>query len=106
MDLGIASKHGARVVGVVSALPSEGKSTISINLAQLLAGQGARVLLLDADIRNPGATRALARHATEGLLEVLLEGRNIRDVLLHDEKPGSLSSRPSSSNAYRILPSC
>lgn len=86
MDLGIASKHGARVVGVVSALPSEGKSTISINLAQLLAGQGARVLLLDADIRNPGATRALARHATEGLLEVLLEGRNIRDVLLHDEK--------------------
>ncbi len=86
IDLGIASKHGARVVGVVSALPSEGKSTISINLAQLLAGQGARVLLLDADIRNPGATRALARHATEGLLEVLLEGRNIRDVLLHDEK--------------------
>ena len=86
IDLGIATKHGARVVGVVSALPSEGKSTISINLAQLLAGQGARVLLLDADIRNPGATRALARHATEGLLEVLLEGRNIRDALLHDEK--------------------
>ncbi len=86
IDLGIAAKSGARVVGVVSALPSEGKSTISINLAQLLAGQGARVLLLDADIRNPGATRALARHAGEGLLEVLLEGRNVRDVLLHDEK--------------------
>lgn len=86
IDLGIPAKSGARVVGVVSALPSEGKSTISINLAQLLAGQGARVLLLDADIRNPGATRALARHAGEGLLEVLLEGRNMRDVLLHDEK--------------------
>ncbi|WP_162824919.1 AAA family ATPase, partial [Escherichia coli] len=64
----------------------EGKSTISINLAQLLAAQGARVLLLDADIRNPGATRALARHATAGLLEVLLEGRSIRDALVHDEK--------------------
>ncbi|WP_097099988.1 MULTISPECIES: polysaccharide biosynthesis tyrosine autokinase [unclassified Rhizobium] len=86
IDLGIPPKTGARVVGVVSALPSEGKSTISINLAQLLAGQGARVLLLDADIRNPGATRALGRHAAEGLLEVLLEGRNMRDVLLHDEK--------------------
>ncbi|MFK3781091.1 polysaccharide biosynthesis tyrosine autokinase [Agrobacterium sp. NPDC089420] len=86
MDLGIPAKSGARVVGVVSSLPSEGKSTISINLAQLLAGQGARVLLLDADIRNPGATRALARHAGEGLLEVLLEGRAMRDVLLHDEK--------------------
>ncbi|MES5048082.1 polysaccharide biosynthesis tyrosine autokinase [Rhizobium nepotum] len=86
IDLGIPAKSGARVVGVISALPGEGKSTISINLAQLLAGQGARVLLLDADIRNPGATRALARHAGEGLLEVLLEGRNMRDVLLHDEK--------------------
>lgn len=86
IDLGIPAKSGARVVGVVSALPGEGKSTISINLAQLLAGQGARVLLLDADIRNPGATRALARHAGEGLLEVLLEGRNMRDVLVHDEK--------------------
>jgi succinoglycan biosynthesis transport protein ExoP len=86
IDLGIAAKSGARVVGVVSALPSEGKSTISINLAQLLAAQGARVLLLDADIRNPGATRALARHATAGLLEVLLEGRSIRDALVHDEK--------------------
>ncbi|WP_332305558.1 polysaccharide biosynthesis tyrosine autokinase [Rhizobium sp. GR12] len=86
IDLGIPAKTGARVVGVVSALPGEGKSTISINLAQLLAGQGARVLLLDADIRNPGATRALARHAGEGLLEVLMEGRNMRDVLVHDEK--------------------
>ncbi len=86
IDLGIPAKSGARIVGVVSSLPSEGKSTISINLAQLLAGQGARVLLLDADIRNPGATRAMARHASEGLLEVLLEGRNLQDVLLRDEK--------------------
>lgn len=86
IDLGIPAKSGARIVGVVSALPSEGKSTISINLAQLLAGQGARVLLLDADIRNPGATRAMARHASEGLLEVLLEGRSVQDVLLRDEK--------------------
>lgn len=86
IDLGISAKSGARIVGVVSALPSEGKSTISINLAQLLAGQGARVLLLDADIRNPGATRAMARHASEGLLEVLLEGRSVQDVLLRDEK--------------------
>ncbi|UXU00024.1 polysaccharide biosynthesis tyrosine autokinase [Agrobacterium tumefaciens] len=86
IDLGISAKSGARIVGVVSALPSEGKSTISINLAQLLAGQGARVLLLDADIRNPGATRAMARHASEGLLEVLLEGRSVQDVVLRDEK--------------------
>jgi len=86
IDLGIPAKSGARIVGVVSALPSEGKSTISINLAQLLAGQGSRVLLLDADIRNPGATRAMARHASEGLLEVLLEGRSVQDVVLRDEK--------------------
>ncbi len=76
----------AKIIGVVSTLPGEGKSTISMNFAELLAMQGSRTLLIDCDLRNPGSTRALAGHADEGLVEVLTEGRPIKDLLLKSDK--------------------
>lgn len=75
-----------KVLGVVSTLPGEGKSTIASNLAELLASQGSKVLLIDADMRNPGATRALGRHAEGGLLEVLVGQLPLENVLMFDEK--------------------
>ena len=83
-DLNINRK--SKVIGIVSTLPGEGKSTIAINFAELLAGQGARTLLIDADLRNPGATRALGRHADAGILEAVLSGRPIQDLLLLNPK--------------------
>ncbi|WP_207774143.1 polysaccharide biosynthesis tyrosine autokinase [Rhizobium rhizogenes] len=80
--------EGGRVVGVVSTLPGEGKSTVAINLAQLTASQGARVILIDCDFRNPGSTRAVASHAEKGLLEVLISGTRLQDVTLLNEKTG------------------
>lgn len=71
-----------KIVGIVSVLPSEGKSTISKNLASLVAHLGARTLLLDADLRNPGLSRAIAPDAEQGLLDVLLDGAPYRKLLL------------------------
>ncbi|QWW71907.1 polysaccharide biosynthesis tyrosine autokinase [Rhizobium sp. WYJ-E13] len=73
-----------KIIGVVSCLPSEGKSTLAINFAQLLSNQGARTLLIDGDLRNPGATRALGQHAANGLLEALLQDRSLDDLILTD----------------------
>jgi succinoglycan biosynthesis transport protein ExoP len=84
-DLNIPDTTG-RFMGVVSVLPGEGKSTVSINLAQLLASQGAKTLLIDADLRNPGATRQLGRHAQAGLLQAVLDNQPIQPLLLHDPK--------------------
>ncbi|MGE7371185.1 polysaccharide biosynthesis tyrosine autokinase [Neorhizobium sp. NPDC001467] len=78
------SGEGARVIGVVSALPGEGKTTISANLSGLLSMQGARTLLIDADLRNPGATRALALHADRGILEALTENEPLDRILMFD----------------------
>lgn len=78
-DLHVIKPH--KVLGVVSVLPGEGKSTVAVNLARTLA-MSARTLLIDADLRNPGATRALGQHAEAGLLEVLLEGRSPASVML------------------------
>lgn len=85
VDMENSSSH-SKVIGVISCLPGEGKSTIAINLAQLLAMQGSRTLLIDADLRNPGATRLIGRHAEQGILEALLEGKPLKDVLLLDSK--------------------
>jgi polysaccharide biosynthesis transport protein len=85
VDLSIGKPR--KIIGIVSALPGEGKSTIAVNLAQTLA-KSAPTLLIDADLRNPGATRALAQHADDGLLEILLENRSPASVLLSDQQTG------------------
>ncbi|ANK86871.1 MULTISPECIES: polysaccharide biosynthesis tyrosine autokinase [Rhizobium] len=81
-----ASDQRCKVIGVVSSLPGEGKSTTAINFAKLLAMQGARCLLIDADMRNPGATRAIGRHAEAGLLEAIVDNRPLKDLILLDPK--------------------
>ena len=48
-----------KVVGIVSLLPNEGKTLIAKNFASLLAWQGAKTLLIDADLRGRGLTRRL-----------------------------------------------
>jgi succinoglycan biosynthesis transport protein ExoP len=61
-----------RVIGVVSAMPGEGKSTTAANFAALLASSGKRTLLIDADLRNPGLTRMLKKPPQAGLVEAVL----------------------------------
>lgn len=85
VDIDGPSQAG-KVVGIVSSLPGEGKSTFAINFAELLAVQGARVLLIDGDLRNPGATRSIARHADAGLLEVIAGDRDFKEVVMFDAK--------------------
>lgn len=46
------------VVGLISLLPSEGKSTIAANLAVSLSAAGHKVILIDLDSRNPSLSRA------------------------------------------------
>ncbi|PYE88809.1 polysaccharide biosynthesis tyrosine autokinase [Phyllobacterium leguminum] len=62
----------SKVIGIVSVLPNEGKSTVAANFAGLLAANGAKTLLIDADLRNPGLTRALSLNPQKGLVEVLM----------------------------------
>jgi succinoglycan biosynthesis transport protein ExoP len=56
---------------MLSALPNEGKSTVSANLAGLFANSGAKTLLVDCDLRNPGLSQRLAPNARSGLLQML-----------------------------------
>ena len=64
----LSSSVGAnRVIGITSSVPSEGKSTIAASLAQLSAHSGARVILVDCDLRRPSLSQELAPNETTGL---------------------------------------
>jgi succinoglycan biosynthesis transport protein ExoP len=83
MDLGNVAKSN-KVIGVTSSLPNEGKSVISASLAQLCTPGGARVILIDCDLRQPLLSQKLAPKATKGLIDVLTGSSDVEDVVWTD----------------------
>jgi succinoglycan biosynthesis transport protein ExoP len=75
-----------KVIGVTSTLPNEGKSTLSSNLAHLIADAGGRVLLLDGDLRSPSLSRWLAPEAP-GLIDVVIGNASLESSIV--TLPGS-----------------
>lgn len=70
-----------RTLVLSSAEPGEGKSTTTANLAVALAQQGARVLLIDADLRRGALHELFGQSREPGLSNVLL-GRVSLDAAL------------------------
>ncbi len=60
-----------RTVLVTSATSGEGKSVVALHLASAAARMGARVLLLEADLRRPTLSRRLGLQNEIGLSDVL-----------------------------------
>jgi len=77
---------GGKVIGFVSALPGEGKTTVAGGFAAFLAKSGARTLLIDADLRNPSMTRTLDYTDAKGLLELVADKASFADLVKTDAK--------------------
>src|SRR4029077_1405957 len=87
---------------VTSAVPGEGKSTISANLAITLALSGAKTLLVDGDLRRGAIHEAFDVSSKVGLAEVLKQEVNWREVVVPTRYPnlfvlprGKILSQPS-----------
>jgi polysaccharide biosynthesis transport protein len=72
---------GKRTIAVTSTQPLEGKTTTACNLAVALALGGARVMLIDADMRRPGLHRTMGLRNDVGLSHVLTGQARIRDAV-------------------------
>ncbi|MBI3404788.1 MAG: polysaccharide biosynthesis tyrosine autokinase [Acidobacteria bacterium] len=70
------------VILVTSALPGEGKTAVSTNLAILLARLNRRVLLVDADFRRPSVHRALQISANSGLGALLRKTAKFEEAVI------------------------
>jgi len=88
----------ANMIMVTSAMPGEGKTFTSINLAMSIAMEMDKtVLLIDADVAKPDVTARLGVEAEKGLIDVLLDdGLTLPEVLLRTDIP-KLTLLPSGS---------
>jgi succinoglycan biosynthesis transport protein ExoP len=77
-----------KVILITSAVPGEGKTTLSTNLAASFVQQGKRVLLLEADMRRP-VIRANMGLPGNGGLSLLLTGQSEENAIFaHPQMPG------------------
>ena len=86
-----------QVIAVTSPAAGEGKTLTAINLAGALArgGDGARVLLIDADLRRPAVARQLSiDESARGLTEVVESADATIESVTQKLKPYNLSVIP------------
>jgi capsular exopolysaccharide synthesis family protein len=72
---------------ITSAVPNEGKSTISANLGITMALSGARTLLIDCDLRRGALREAFGVSSKIGFSEVLKQEVNWREVVVPTQYP-------------------
>lgn len=70
----------AKVLSVLSPMQGEGKSTVTLNLAKMLAMEGRRILILDADLRRPAMKHFMDKEGP-GLEEVLSGAASLEKVV-------------------------
>ena len=78
-------REGAKRIIVTSALAGEGKSTNCLNLAISFAQTGAKVLIIDCDLRKPNIANLLNISSTPGLSNVLANLNTVDSVIVHSD---------------------
>lgn len=91
-----------KVILVSSSVPGEGKTTVSANLATLLAQSGKRVLLVEADMRNPSLSLGhdSLKDTSNGLGVLLTDREKTLDDVAIDGIPGLKVLRAGSLPAF------
>lgn len=108
-----AGRGSLRTLLITSAGPLEGKSIMAANLAAAMAGAGLRVVIVDADLRNPRQHQLFGLPRQGGIIRSLHEGSlagNVQPtridgvrVLANDVVPGNPTSVVSSPDFPKLL---
>ncbi len=72
----VSANNQYKTIGVTSAIPGEGKTSIAINLAITLAEAGYKVMLVDCDLRRPRVHKYLKIHNNELGVSTILSGQS------------------------------
>ena len=70
-----------KVILLTSATPSEGKTTVAVNLACVMAQRGVRVLLVDADLRRPTVHHRFGINGKVGLTSILSDSATLEQAV-------------------------
>jgi succinoglycan biosynthesis transport protein ExoP len=88
VSVDLNSRANNKIIGLTSCLPSEGKSSLAAGMATLIAQGGARVILVDCDVRRPSLSRVLAPDASAGFLDVVAGKLDLADAIWTDPGTG------------------
>jgi polysaccharide biosynthesis transport protein len=107
LTIDLNSQANTKMIGLTSCQPSEGKSTVAVAMATLIAQSGVRVILVDCDLRHSSISRLLAPDASAGFLDVVAGTADLADVVWVDPTTQMefLPVGASVSNATEILAS-
>lgn len=94
MRLSTTSRE-SKVIAVTSCQPAEGKSTVAMNMAAVLAQSGKKVALVDTDMRRPSVYKRLRLEGGKGLSEVLTGYYPLDEVIQTHETLSTLDIIPS-----------
>jgi succinoglycan biosynthesis transport protein ExoP len=86
--LTLSAGSRARVIAITSALPREGKTTTAVCLARATAMEGARTLLVDADLRRRGASELLRYPDQPDLYRYLAGDTPLEQAVFVDDASG------------------
>jgi polysaccharide biosynthesis transport protein len=84
LTIDMNNQANTKIIGLTSCLPSEGKSTLAVAMATLIAQSGARVMLVDCDVRHSSISRWLAPNANTGFINVVAGTVGLTDAVWTD----------------------
>ena len=100
---------GKKLKAILFSSPTrgEGTSTVLINFAASLASDGDRVLLVDANLRNPSLYSAFTLNRESGFTELLLGRQSLSEVVKETSVPrlSVITSGANHSNPFTICES-
>lgn len=102
----LMKKDGQKVLLVTSTEPSEGKTTVAINLALAMAQRGKKVLLIDGDLRKPDIKKYFEMSGNKNTItSVLKKESQVSDavVYLKDEGIHVLRGETTVSNPIEVI---
>ncbi len=82
------SGNALHVIAVTSALPGDGKSLVSANLAEALALSGADVIAVDCDLRRPTLHKHFGVIGSEGVTTAIIGSKDPLELLHDTAHPG------------------
>jgi capsular exopolysaccharide synthesis family protein len=83
----LSAQREIQLIVVTSPGPQDGKTTAAISLAITMAQAGARVLLVDTDMRKPRIHRSFSVKATKGISTFIVGDSDLSEAIVSTEIP-------------------